>query len=199
MYHLKTFVRHYRDTQNDVILFLCTTSSFDRLFISTGSIKSTLILDSRFYRILTTPAQKDAVSRFFYPKGISVFDYKYIVVPIGESLHWTFMVIVNPGLIFTKTSNESDEEITCIIYFDSLKHSDKTVQQHGRNIRRWLSEEYKLSHNSDATLEISKELLNIHDPQSKFIHVSVHNCVIALFQHFIYTCTMISDKTEQWL
>ena len=177
-----------------MLFLLHITFSFDRLFISTGTIKSTLLLDSRFYKILTTPAQKDSVSRYFYPKGINVFEYKYIIVSIGESLHWTFLVVVNPGLIFNKSSNESDEEISCIIYFDSLKHSDKTVQRHGRNIRSWLSDEYKLSHNTDATLDIGKETLNTYAPQSKCIHIFIYKYVSYWIQHNLYPCQTIVNR-----
>ena len=103
------------------------------------------------------------------------------------------MVVVNPGMILNKTSNEPEQEISCIIYFDSLMHTFKTLEKHGKNIRSWLNEEYKLSPNSDATFEIKTEMLNIYDPQSKIIDNSVYKCVYVLVSHFLHPCTLISE------
>jgi hypothetical protein len=74
------------------------------------------------------------------------------------------MVVVNPGLVFSKLSNESNEETSCILYFDSLKHTQKDLEIHGRNIRSWLTKEYKSSQKGDTSFAIDEEMLKIYDP-----------------------------------
>ncbi len=100
---------------------------------------------------------------------------------------------MNPGLIFRKTSNESDEEISCILYFDSLKHTQKDLDKHGRNIRSWLAREYQLSKNADTTSEIDEETLKVYDPQGTFNHIYIYYIVPDVNKHiFIIYCTIIS-------
>jgi|GEM_PF-4217049 len=84
------------------------------------------------------------------------------------------MVVVNPGLIFSKTTNEPNEEISCIIYIDSLKHTQKALEKHGSNIRSWLSREYNRSSQiGDKSFKIDEKTLKIYDPRGTFVQICI--------------------------
>jgi len=113
----------------------------DRLYIGTGLVKSILLVKAQFYQTLISQNGLERVMRWFRPKGRDITMFRYILVPINNSLHWTLMVIVNPGLIGTKSSDEPQEEFPCLLYLDSLSHTKKQVEKFAQVIRNWLSKE----------------------------------------------------------
>jgi len=80
----------------------------------------------------------DTVERWF--KGLNIFQKKYIFVPINDSLHWTLIVIINPGLLGSRHSNS--DEISCILFLNSLKTNKKVLSRYCKLIRAWLNKEW---------------------------------------------------------
>ena len=65
-----------------------------------------LVFSSFFYKRLTNVKNKSERELGYnqvrkWTKGRTVFDKKYIVVPINENLHWYLAIVINPGAILT--------------------------------------------------------------------------------------------------
>lgn len=91
--------------------------------------------------------QKQAYERVErWTRGIDVFAYKYVLVPIVEHQHWSLAVICNPALLLAAhastaeandlAEDEAEREVPCIVFMDSLKmHKANTIHF---NLRTWL-------------------------------------------------------------
>lgn len=91
--------------------------------------------------------QKQAYERVErWTRGIDIFAYKYVLVPIVEHLHWSLAVICNPALLLASKAgagaandlaeDEDEREVPCIVFMDSLKmHKANTIHF---NLRTWL-------------------------------------------------------------
>jgi len=107
---------------------------------------------SHFYTTLQDEGV-DAVSSWTTKKGINIFSKRIIFLPINQSLHWSLCAVVNPGLIenydkihahnhsLYNENVDSELEVPCIIFLDSLKAHQKNVV--ACNVRRWLNHEWK--------------------------------------------------------
>lgn len=118
------------------------------------------ILSSQFYELLDTEGLKK-VETFTTKRNVNIFQKKFIFIPINQDLHWSLLVVVNPGKMNTfwaksrlkeamkmRTYAELDlhtydmnEEIPCILMIDPYKEPYHCSRKIVKNVVRWLNAE----------------------------------------------------------
>ena len=100
-------------------------------------------------------------------KNIDIFKKKFVFIPINESLHWSLCVVVNPGKIKSKSEQQnSNDEIPCILFMDSLKAHQKN--RCAKIIRKWLTYEwFRLNNTSNGEQPFNQEDMRVFSPRSK--------------------------------
>ena len=85
----------------------------------------------------------DAVVSWTKKKGINIFEKKLIFIPVNADLHWSLLVVVNPGLIANVYNDDlpETEDHSFILFLDSLKMHNKHV--YAKHIRQWLNSEHR--------------------------------------------------------
>jgi Ulp1 family protease len=86
----------------------------------------------------------EAVVSWTEEKGINIFEKKFVFIPVNAGLHWTLVVIVNPGQIANHYNSDlpATEDHSSILFFDSLKDfHNKSVN--AKHIRQLLNSEHK--------------------------------------------------------
>ena len=85
----------------------------------------------------------EAVVSWTEKKDINIFEKKLIFIPVNADLHWSLLVVVNPGLIANVYNDDlpMTEEHSFILFLDSLKMHNKNV--YAKHIRRWLNSEHR--------------------------------------------------------
>ncbi|KAJ8605568.1 hypothetical protein CTAYLR_000147 [Chrysophaeum taylorii] len=106
----------------------------------------------------------DRVAR--WTRGVDVFAFDVLVVPIVEHLHWSLAVVCNPAkLLKTDVEDLTDDRAPCVIFMDSLKmHRAATVHF---NLRTWLCLEARKKNKPlhlDDTTAFSKDHLPLATP-----------------------------------
>jgi Ulp1 family protease len=77
-------------------------------------------------------------------KGIDVFKYKMVLIPVILNDHWSLCVIINPGSIVNAISEVSLENPTLlpfILHLDPLPGQHNTFLFAGK-VREWLNHEW---------------------------------------------------------
>jgi Ulp1 family protease len=76
-------------------------------------------------------------------KDINIFEKKLIFIPVNADLHWSLLVVVNPGMIANVYNDDlpETEEHSFILHLDSLKMHNTNV--YAKHIRRWLNFEHR--------------------------------------------------------
>ena len=91
----------------------------------------------------------ESVKSWTEKKNIDVFEKKFVMIPIGKSLHWFLVVIVNPGHLPIYFSDGSGNPFLLIL--DSLPFLNYDVIS--KNVNSWLTKEglrlQKFSNNDD--------------------------------------------------
>lgn len=84
-----------------------------------------------------------AVVSWTKKKGINIFEKKLIFIPVHADLHWSLLVVVNPGLIANVYNDDlpETEDHSFILFLDSLKMHNKHV--YAKRIRQWLNSEHR--------------------------------------------------------
>ena len=94
---------------------------------------------------MTTLKEKGpkAVVSWTAKKDINIFEKKLIFIPVNADLHWSLLVVVNPGLIANVYNVDlpETEEHSFILFLDSLKMHNKNV--YAKKIRQWLNFEHR--------------------------------------------------------
>jgi hypothetical protein len=85
----------------------------------------------------------EAVVSWTEKKGINIFEKKLIFIPVNADLHWSLLVVVNPGLIANAYNEDLPvtEDHSFILFLDSLKMHNKHV--YAKHIRQWLNSEHR--------------------------------------------------------
>jgi hypothetical protein len=85
----------------------------------------------------------EAVVSWTEKKDINIFEKKLIFIPVNADLHWSLLVVVNPGLIANVYNDDlpETEEHSFILHLDSLKMHNKHV--YAKRIRQWLNSEHR--------------------------------------------------------
>jgi len=85
----------------------------------------------------------EAVVSWTEKKDINIFQKKLVFIPVNAELHWSLLVVVNPGLIANNYNTDlpSTEEHSFILFLDSLEMHNKIV--YANHICRWLNSEHK--------------------------------------------------------
>ena len=86
----------------------------------------------------------EAVDSWTEKKGINIFEKKLVFIPINADLHWTLLVIVNPGQIANHYNSDlpATEDHSSILFFDSL-NDVHNKSYYAKHIRQWLNSEHK--------------------------------------------------------
>jgi hypothetical protein len=66
-----------------------------------------------------------------WAKKVDIFKCKYLLIPVNKDIHWSLLIICNPGKIgVQKGTAKEDDEYFCIFHLDSLGcHSKFKVHQ----------------------------------------------------------------------
>lgn len=85
----------------------------------------------------------EAVVSWTEKKDINIFEKKLIFIPVNADLHWSLLVVVNPGLIANVNNDDflEAEDHSFILFLDSLKMHNKNV--YAKHIRQWLNSEHR--------------------------------------------------------
>ena len=97
---------------------------------------------SHFMTTLKGKGPEDVVS-WTEKKDINIFEKKLIFIPVNADLHWSLLVVVNPGMIANVYNDDFSEtgEHSFILHLDSLKMHNTNV--YAKHIRRWLNFEHR--------------------------------------------------------
>lgn len=94
---------------------------------------------------MTTLKRKgpEAIVSWTKKKDINIFEKKLIFIPVNADLHWSLLVVVNPGLIANYYNSDlpDTEDHSIILFLDSLKMHNKNV--YAKHIRQWLNSEHR--------------------------------------------------------
>uniref|UniRef100_A0A7S3V8R4 Ubiquitin-like protease family profile domain-containing protein n=1 Tax=Chaetoceros debilis TaxID=122233 RepID=A0A7S3V8R4_9STRA len=91
----------------------------------------------------------ESVSSWTKKKGIDIFTKKFIFIPVNKDIHWSLVVIVNPGKLmnmyemdnFDEEEDEAKMDVPFILLLDSLRaHNKKNLKRH---LYGWLNFEAK--------------------------------------------------------
>ena len=85
----------------------------------------------------------DAVLSWTEKKDINIFEKKLIFIPVHADLHWSLLVVVNPGQIANVYNDDipETEDHSFILFLDSLKMHNQHV--YADHIRQWLNSEHR--------------------------------------------------------
>ena len=125
----------------------------------------------------------DAVLSWTKKKDINIFKKKLIFIPVHADLHWSLLVVVNPGKIANVYNDDlpETEDHSFILFLDSLNLHDKHV--YAKYIRQWLNSEHKrLGHgNVGGRVDpFMHDSIRVVSPKSKYansIRFIIHNLV----------------------
>ena len=126
----------------------------------------THFFSSFFYESLESDGPEN-VKNWTARKEINIFKKQLIFIPINYSLHWSLMVIVNPGLILQNKNileeRNPEEQLSFFLFLDSLKAHRKARIAH--ILRGWLNYEWNLCH--DEKNPFDKETMKLYNPKGK--------------------------------
>ena len=119
-----------------------------------------LFLGAQYY---TEIANGDLQKVLKWTTDVDLFKKKFIIVPINDSLHWSLLVVVNPGNFsadsnFIAAPTSRRQNVACLLHLDSL--GEKNFHDTGKiakNISKWLQAEknkHKSNHDSCPLLDI---------------------------------------------
>ncbi|KAL9687369.1 hypothetical protein QQ045_031769 [Rhodiola kirilowii] len=94
-----------------------------------------------------------------WTRKVNLFEKDYIFIPVNSNLHWSLLVICNPGEIakFEDNNVNGKRKVPCILHMDSIKGSHTGLKNH---VQSYLWEEWKEKQNK-ATEEISSKFFNL--------------------------------------
>ncbi|GFH57133.1 hypothetical protein CTEN210_13609 [Chaetoceros tenuissimus] len=99
------------------------------------------VFTTQFYTKLEQEGVESVVS-WTAKKNIDIFEKKYVFVPVNKDIHWSLLVIVNPGNIISDDDEEAcnrNLEHPYVLFMDSLRAHKKSKLQ--RTLYTWLNKE----------------------------------------------------------
>ena len=99
------------------------------------------VFTTQFYTKLENEGVESVMS-WTAKKNIDIFEKKYIFVPVNKDIHWSLLVIVNPGNIVSDDDDEAwnkNMEHPYILFMDSLRAHKKSKLQ--KTLHTWLNAE----------------------------------------------------------
>ena len=99
------------------------------------------VFPSQFYTKLEQEGVESVMS-WTASRKIDIFDKKYVFVPVNKDIHWSLLVIVNPGKIVSDDKEEAWDqhlEHPYILFMDSLRAHKKSKLQ--ITLYKWLNAE----------------------------------------------------------
>jgi sentrin-specific protease 7 len=99
------------------------------------------VFTTQFYTKLEQEGVESVMS-WTAKKNIDIFEKKYIFVPVNKDIHWSLLVIVNPGNIVSDNDEEAcnqNLEHPYILFMDSLRAHNKAKLQ--KTLYKWLNAE----------------------------------------------------------
>jgi len=133
---IDTYLRYYRDNIMD-----------------SSTAKRFQIFNSFFYLSL----QKDNIGK--WTKGMDIFNYDYLIIPISENHHWKLAIIANMPQLLEPNEKSSRPYI---LLFDSLGVENKNSPIFD-NLRSYLEREWRLRKNE--TRDFSKHTVRAFAPR----------------------------------
>ena len=107
----------------------------------------------------------DSILKLSKCKGIDVFDFSQILIPVVKSNHWSLLVVLNPGSVNDMQGGENDS-LTCILHLDSFQGTNNTNAL-SRMIINWLNEESKQSSKFGKQVPFSPKSLRTFIPKGE--------------------------------
>lgn len=84
----------------------------------------------------------NAVTSWTAKKRIDIFEKKFIFIPVNKDIHWSLLVVVNPGKMINSATEElsnKEADVPFILFLDSLRaHKKKKLKV---LIYKWLNSE----------------------------------------------------------
>ncbi|XP_054788715.1 probable ubiquitin-like-specific protease 2B isoform X2 [Prosopis cineraria] len=95
-----------------------------------------------------------------WTRKVNLFEKDYIFIPVNFNLHWSLLVICNPGEVVTFNEECLDESlrVPCIMHMDSIKGSHSGLQN---LVRSYLWEEWKERQKDKCDEDLSSKFLNM--------------------------------------
>jgi Ulp1 family protease len=125
----------------------------------------------------------EAVVSWTEKKDINIFEKTLLFIPVNADLHWSLLVVVNPGLIANYYNEDLPvtEDHSFILSLDSLKMHNKHV--YAKHIRQWLNSEHRrLGHGEVGGMidPFTRKSMPVVAPKSMYINYIrfiIHNLV----------------------
>ncbi|GFH58426.1 hypothetical protein CTEN210_14902 [Chaetoceros tenuissimus] len=112
------------------------------LIYNMGNVSNQVhVFTTQFYTKLEEEGV-ESVKSWTAKKNIDIFEKKYVFVPVNKDIHWSLLVIVNPGNIFSDDDEEARNqnlEHPYILFMDSLRAHKKARLQ--KTLHKWLNAE----------------------------------------------------------
>lgn len=133
-------------------------------------------------------------------KGIDIFEKRFIFIPVNKDIHWSLLVVVNPGKIcdfYDATELECSEEeplerereFPFILFMDSLRAHKKSKMK--TLVYEWLNSEAKRLGKFQTCVGTKAGVFNnvtmpIIDPKGKFVFKNLlFVCCVYIFSIFV--------------
>ncbi|GFH53921.1 hypothetical protein CTEN210_10397 [Chaetoceros tenuissimus] len=107
------------------------------------------VFPSQFYTELEQKGV-ESVTSWTANRNIDIFEKKYVFVPVNKDIHWSLLVIVNPGKIVSDDKKEAWDqhlEHPYVLFMDSLRAHNKSKLQ--KTLYTWLNAEAARLHKFD--------------------------------------------------
>ena len=159
-----------------------------------GDVSSQVhVCNTQFYTKLEEEGAESVLS-WTAKQNIDIFENKYVFVPVNKHLHWSLLVIVNPGKIIysdDKKARNKTLEHPFILFMDSYGTHKKTELQ--ETIYKWLNAEAARLRKFDDWIDpFSETTCPIENPTSELELVCF---LFYSFLLFVLTCTWINYKS----
>ena len=112
------------------------------------------VYSTHFMDFAGSEGNTDKLKRWLRRAG-DIFDKKLLIFPCNEGLHWSLLVVVNPGKIMHTLKRWGDPsytgEVAGMFHLDPLGsggHSNRTKQCFARIVRNALNFEWDNRHNN---------------------------------------------------
>ena len=66
-----------------------------------------------------------------WTKNVNIFKCKYLLIPVNKDIHWSLLIVCNPGkYLSAPTRRLDDDDYFCILHLDSLGCHRKSPMIH---------------------------------------------------------------------
>ncbi|XP_065295841.1 sentrin-specific protease 7-like [Dermacentor albipictus] len=128
---------------NDTIIEFGSKTIFHEV-LSEELGRATHLFGPHFYACLTGGLGASALERVSrWTRSVDVFTKDYIVVPVNVSNHWILAIICFAGRALPHEQPPHESPNAYMLVFDSLRGYIKNLEEIARNLRGYLSEEWK--------------------------------------------------------